>query len=70
MATTDPERNCDESPAHPRTAGAEAGLADASAHRDADAVDGVLDCALSATEAACLAGPHLLDWDEQREVAL
>ena len=60
----------DRRPPHPRSAIADAVLADAPAHLDADAVAAVLDATMSATEAACLNGDPLLDFDEYREVAL
>lgn len=55
---------------NPRTAVRDVILAGVSDGLDADAVRGIEDVSLSSTEAACLSGHNLLDWDEYREVAL
>jgi len=56
--------------ANPRTTIEDAILATVSEELDADAVRGVEDVTLSATEAACLDKHYLLDFDEYLEVAL
>jgi len=55
---------------HPRTAVKDAILASVSEGLDDDAVRGVEDVSVTATEAACLSRHELLDFAEYREVAL
>jgi hypothetical protein len=54
----------------PQTAVRDAILAGVSARLDDDAVRGLEDVSISATEAACLSRDELLDWSEYRAVAL
>lgn len=65
-----PTDTTDRRPPHPRSQIAGTVLADAPAHLDADAVEGVLEATMTATESACLNGAPLLDNDEYCEVAL
>jgi hypothetical protein len=56
--------------ARPQTAVKDAIIDGVSPRLDDDAVRGIEDVSVSATEAACLSRHELLDWSEYREVAL